>query len=93
MTGEFRIFGAGALALALLAGCGEQGAPQPATIGPESGYQDLAARLSEFVAAEMEHKRIPALALALTDGDRIVWARRDSARRRDSVRRGGAGIR
>ena len=87
MTGGFRNLGAAALAVALLAGCGEQaaqqaaqqaapqGAPQPATVGPESGYQDLAARLSEFVAAEMEHKRIPALALALTDGDRIVWAR------------------
>ena len=83
MTGEFRNPGAAALAVALLAGCGEQAAqqaaqqaaPLPATVGPESGYQDLAARLSEFVAAEMEHKRIPALALALTDGDRIVWAR------------------
>ncbi len=75
MTGGFRNLGAAALALALLAGCGEQGAPRPATVGPESGYEDLAARLSDFVAAEMEHKRIPALALALTDGDRIVWAR------------------
>ena len=73
--GGFRILGAAALAFAHLAACGEPAAPRPVTIGPESGYEDLAARLSDFVAAEMEHKQIPALALALTDGDRIVWAR------------------
>ena len=59
----------------LAAGCA---APQEETgrvIGPAEGYGELAARLSEFVAAEMEDKRIPAIALALTEGDRIVWAR------------------
>ena len=75
MTGGFRTCRAAAMALALLAGCGRPEAPGPAAIGPESGYEDLAARVSEFVVAEMEHKRIPALALALVDGDRIVWAR------------------
>ena len=75
MTGGFRTCGAAAMAMALLAGCGRPEAPGPAAIGPESGYEDLAARVSEFVVAEMEHKRIPALALALVDGDRIVWAR------------------
>ena len=49
--------------------------PGPAVIGPDPGYEGLASRLSDFVSAEMEHKRIPALALAITDGDRIVWAR------------------
>lgn len=65
------------LALALLAGCGapELSAPPPRAIGPAAGYEELTARLSEFVTAEMEEKRIPAMALALTEGDRIVWAR------------------
>ena len=75
MTGGLRNAGAAALALSLAAGCAGPAAPQPAAIGPASGYGELAARLSDFVHAEMEAKRIPALALVLTDGDRIVWAR------------------
>ena len=73
--GGLRNLGAVWLALALLGGCAAPDVPEPATIGPAAGYEDLATRLSSFVAAEMEHKRIPALALAITDGDRIVWAR------------------
>ena len=73
MTGGSR--GLGALALGFFAGCTAPEAPQPATIGPASGYEELAGRLAGFVEAEMEHKRIPALALAITDGDHIVWAR------------------
>ena len=73
MTGGSR--GLGALALGFFAGCAAPEAPQPATIGPASGYEELAGRLAGFVEAEMEHKRIPALALAITDGDQVVWAR------------------
>lgn len=73
--GGLRNLGAVGLALALLGGCGAPDVPEPAAIGPAAGYEALATRLSGFVAAEMEHKRIPALALAITDGDRIVWAR------------------
>ena len=73
MTGGSR--GLGALALGFFAGCAAPEAPQPATIGPASGYEELAGRLADFVEAEMEHKRIPALALAITDGDQVVWAR------------------
>jgi len=73
LTAGFRSLGA--IALALCAGCAAPGAPQPATIGPASGYEELAARLADFVHAEMEHKGIPALALAITDGDQVVWAR------------------
>ncbi|MYB31878.1 MAG: beta-lactamase family protein, partial [Acidobacteria bacterium] len=73
MTGGVRNLGA--IALALFAGCAAPDAPQPATIGPASEYEQLAARLADFIQAEMEHKGIPALALALTDGDQVVWAR------------------
>ncbi|MDE2973054.1 MAG: serine hydrolase [Acidobacteriota bacterium] len=75
MTGGFRGLGGIALVPGLLAGCAAPDAPQPATIGPASGYEELAGRLAGFVQAEIEHKRIPALALAITDGDQVVWAR------------------
>ncbi len=75
MRGSLRPLGAVGAAFALLAGCGGSEVAPPATIGPAPGYEELAGRLSAFVEAEMEHKRIPALALAITDGGRIVWAR------------------
>ena len=78
-------------AFALLAGCGAPDVPEPAVVGPAPDYAELASRLSGFVTAEMEHKGIPALALALTDGDRIVWARGfGEARPGGSGRRGHA---
>ena len=73
MTGGLRSLGA--IALGFCAGCAAPDAPQPAVIGPTSGYEQMAARLADFIQAEMEHKGIPALALAITDGDEIVWAR------------------
>ncbi len=68
-----RFLAPAALSVAL-AGCGAPVSEAPAVIGPSPGYEDLAARLGDFVDAEMEHKAIPAVAVALTDGDRIVWA-------------------
>ena len=54
------------------------------TVGPEATYASLAARLSPFIEHEMRDKGLPALSLALVDGDRVVWARgfghTDSAR-------------
>jgi len=75
MTGRFRVRRRAGLALTVLAGCGAADVPQPAVIGPDPGYERFASRISDFVTAEMEHKHIPALALAVTDGERIVWAR------------------
>ena len=75
MTGRFPWGWPAGLALVVLAGCGAADVPRPAVIGPDPGFEGLASRVSDFIQAEMEHKRIPAVALALTDGDRIVWAR------------------
>ncbi len=62
--------------LLLAGGCGGTAVgPSGSVIGPEPGYEGLAASVSTLVAREMEVKRIPSMALALTEGDRIVWAR------------------
>ncbi len=59
---------------AFFAGCSGQ-EPEPGAIGPSEGRAALAAEISALVASEMEAKRIPAMAVALTEGERIVWAR------------------
>ncbi len=60
--------------LLLGAGC-DGGEPGSGTIGPTAGREALVAEISSMVASEMEAKRIPAMAVALTDGTRIAWAR------------------
>ncbi len=64
-----------ALVPVLAAGCGAPVGETAGSVGPAPGVDGLAGRITEFVAAEMEDKGIPAMAIALTDGDRIVWAR------------------
>ena len=45
-------------------------------IGPEPPLTPQAsAALEEFLAREVEQKQIPALSIALVDGDRVIWAR------------------
>ena len=39
------------------------------------GYQELGRRLSAFIEHEVKDKEIPSLAIALVDGDKIVFAR------------------
>ncbi len=58
----------------LFAACGAGAPPAPAGIGPDPDYAELTDRLSEIARAARERHRIPGLALALTSGDRIVWA-------------------
>jgi len=41
---------------------------------PAAGYEPIAAALTEFLEPEIQQKQIPALSIALVDGDRIVWA-------------------
>ena len=51
------------------------GALHPATIAPDSAYASTATLLERVIAREMREQAIPALSIALVDGDRIVWAR------------------
>lgn len=54
----------------------DRGAPQNrATIGPTDRYAAAAASIERFVEHEMKDKALPALSIALVDGDSIVWSR------------------
>ncbi len=44
-------------------------------VGPDTRYQSMARVLEPFIQHEMADKGLPALSLALVDGDRVVWAR------------------
>ncbi|QDT56040.1 D-alanyl-D-alanine dipeptidase [Caulifigura coniformis] len=46
----------------------------PSNTPPAEGYQEIAARLSEFIRSEIQVKNIPAFSISLVDGDRVVWA-------------------
>ncbi|MGQ0646412.1 MAG: serine hydrolase [Gemmatimonadaceae bacterium] len=45
------------------------------TIGPDQRYAELASLMERYIGHEMKDKALPALSIALVDGDRIVWAR------------------
>ena len=47
---------------------------QAGDVPATSEYQSIAANVSEFIASEIKLKQIPALSIAIVDGDRIVWA-------------------
>ena len=44
------------------------------TIGPRADYAPLAEQLSQWIRAEIEDKKLPALSIALVDGQEIVWS-------------------
>ena len=55
-------------------------------IGPRPDYGNVAAAVERFIAAEMENKGIPAMSIAMVDGNEIVWATGFGlARAKDSV--------
>ena len=59
------------LILPLLAlGCG----PQSGNVPPDPAYADAVVLLRAFIEHEMADKGLPALSIALVDGDRTVWA-------------------
>ncbi len=62
-----------AVSVLLLWGCAPE--PKPGVVGPLGGRDAVAVEVSALVRSEMEAKRIPAMAVALTDGARVVWAR------------------
>src|SRR5262245_11760617 len=39
------------------------------------GYEDIGRRVSEFAERELKDKGIPALSIAIIDGDKVVFAR------------------
>lgn len=64
---------AGLTTALLLAGCGPGDGSD--RVGPTNGYGTVAERLASFIEHEMEDKEIPGLAVALVDGQEVVWAR------------------
>jgi CubicO group peptidase (beta-lactamase class C family)/D-alanyl-D-alanine dipeptidase len=46
-----------------------------ATIGPRQDYVNVAAQLDVLIRRELFTKEIPAISIALVDGDEVVWAR------------------
>lgn len=60
--------------LLLAAACGAPAA-DPDTIAPAPTHADIAARLTALIEHEMRDKAIPALSVALVDGNETVWAR------------------
>jgi CubicO group peptidase (beta-lactamase class C family)/D-alanyl-D-alanine dipeptidase len=61
--------------LLLLGAVALAGPDAPPEAPPRADYADVAARLERLVRAEMEDKKLPALSLALVDGQETVWAR------------------
>ncbi len=43
-------------------------------VAPLDGYEAIASELSRIIASEIEAKNVPALSIALVDGERTVWA-------------------
>ena len=59
-----------------LAALGEPARAQgPAVIGPTDRYAAVSVALTAFIEREMHDKRIPALSIALVDGQSLVWSR------------------
>lgn len=54
---------------------GAQSPSRPATVAPDAAHAPVAAFLERVIGAEMRDKQLPAVSIALVDGDRIVWAR------------------
>jgi CubicO group peptidase (beta-lactamase class C family)/D-alanyl-D-alanine dipeptidase len=49
--------------------------PSPASpVDVAPGYEELAAKLAAFIAAEQKAKELPAISIAIVDGDQIVYA-------------------
>ncbi len=47
----------------------------PSDVLPADGYGEIAKSLTDVVERELRDKNLPAISLALVDGERVVWAR------------------
>lgn len=76
------------LVLSLLSGVAPVAAAQ-ARLGPDGRFARVAVAMEPFIEHEMKDKGLPALSLALVEGDRIVWSRgfglADSVQRREAT--------
>ena len=61
------------VALVLLVGCGGEPQRSPATVRAAE-YAPVIEALDAFISAEMDAKGLPALSIALVDGQELVWA-------------------
>ncbi|MGI8547211.1 MAG: serine hydrolase [Gemmatimonadaceae bacterium] len=52
-----------------------QNQTRPVAVQPDQAHADVAAYLERVITSEMNAKQLPAVSIALVDGDRIVWAR------------------
>src|SRR5215469_15013005 len=46
-----------------------------AAAAPRETYAPVTGALEDFILQEMESKQLPAISIALVDGQRVVWAR------------------
>lgn len=63
------------LFLASFAQAAPRGATAQATVTASAEYARVAAELDRFIQHEMADKQLPAISIALVDGQRVVWAR------------------
>ena len=66
--------GVGVPLLTLLLGTRVASAQSPELIGPTNQYLAVSQALATFIEREMQRQQIPALSIALVDGDRVVWS-------------------
>ncbi len=57
-----------------LIGCSKPPALFRVNLAPTAKYEPVVAELTEFIKHEMADKQLPALSIALVDGQHIVWA-------------------
>ncbi len=75
-SGSARSSRAALLTLAAVLMCtGAAAVSAQATVGPVAGYGPVAAELERFIQHEMADKQLPAISIALVDGQRVVWSR------------------
>ncbi|MGI9515681.1 MAG: serine hydrolase domain-containing protein, partial [Pirellulaceae bacterium] len=68
-TQKFALF----IAIAMYC-CAATAQAQTGNISPAEEYAEIASQISELLQRELEQRNIPALSIAIVDGDQSVWA-------------------